>query len=71
MRCLDLMSRPIHVSRQDDTVAHCAQVMRDHGVGFAPVVDDARLVGVLADRDLAVRVLADGASSTSAGRALQ
>lgn len=66
MRCGDLMSRPIHVCRQDDTAAHCAQTMREHGVGFVPVVDeDARLVGVVTDRDLALRVLADSGPPTT------
>lgn len=47
--------------RPDTTVAACAQMMRDDRIGFVPVVDEAgALRGVVTDRDLAVRVLAEG-----------
>jgi CBS domain-containing protein len=60
MLCRDVMKRKVFVCREDDTVAQCARVMRDEGIGFIPVVDDQGLVsGVVTDRDLAVRVLAD------------
>jgi CBS domain-containing protein len=40
--------------------------MRDANVGFLPVCDDAkRVIGTLTDRDLAVRVLAEGLSPNS------
>jgi CBS domain-containing protein len=35
-------------------------MMRDEDVGFAPIVDGDRLVGTLTDRDIAVRVVAEG-----------
>jgi CBS domain-containing protein len=34
--------------------------MRDEDVGIAPIVEGDRLVGVLTDRDVAVRVVAEG-----------
>ena len=42
------------------TVAYAAKMMRDEDVGIAPIVEGDRLVGVLTDRDIAVRVVADG-----------
>jgi CBS domain-containing protein len=43
------------------TVESCARMMKDNNVGFLPVVDaEKRVVGVITDRDLAVRVLAEG-----------
>jgi CBS domain-containing protein len=44
----------------DKTVAYAAKMMRDEDVGIAPIVDGDRLVGVLTDRDIAVRVVAEG-----------
>jgi len=43
------------------TVRDAAVRMRDSRIGFFPVLDDSgQLVGVVTDRDLAVRVVADG-----------
>jgi CBS domain-containing protein len=44
----------------DKSVAYAAKMMRDEDVGIAPVVEGDRLVGVLTDRDIAVRVVAEG-----------
>ena len=44
----------------DETVAYAAKMMRDEDVGIAPIVEGNRLVGVLTDRDIAVRVVAEG-----------
>lgn len=42
------------------SILEVAEVMRDNDVGDVMVVEDGRLVGVLTDRDIAVRVLAAG-----------
>src|SRR5919205_187096 len=42
------------------TVAYAARMMRDEDVGVAPIVEGDKLVGVLTDRDVAVRVVAEG-----------
>jgi len=47
----------------DKTVAYAAKMMRDEDVGIAPIVEGDRLVGVLTDRDIAVRVVAEGGDS--------
>ena len=44
----------------DKSVAYAAKMLRDEDVGIAPVVEGDRLVGVLTDRDIAVRVVAEG-----------
>jgi CBS domain-containing protein len=44
----------------DKPVAYAAKMMRDEDVGMAPIVEGDRLVGVLTDRDIAVRVVAEG-----------
>jgi CBS domain-containing protein len=63
MLCRDVMKKKVFVCHEDDTVAQCARTMRDQNIGFIPIVDDEGLVsGVVTDRDLAVRVLAEGLS---------
>jgi CBS domain-containing protein len=44
----------------DKSVAYAAQMMRDENVGFAPIVEGDRIAGTLTDRDIAVKVVAEG-----------
>jgi CBS domain-containing protein len=44
----------------DKPVVHAAKMMKDEGVGLAPVVEGERLVGTLTDRDIVTRVVAEG-----------
>ena len=44
----------------DKSITYAAKMMRDEDVGLAPIVEGDRLVGVLTDRDIAVRVVAEG-----------
>jgi CBS domain-containing protein len=41
-------------------VAYAAKMMRDEDVGLAPIVEGDHLVGTLTDRDIAIRVVAEG-----------
>ena len=42
------------------TVVEAARLMKDEDAGIAPIVDGDRLVGTLTDRDIAIRVVAEG-----------
>jgi CBS domain-containing protein len=44
-----------------DPVVNAARLMREDHVGSLPVVDEGRLVGMITDRDIAMRVVAEGA----------
>jgi CBS domain-containing protein len=44
----------------DESVAYAAKMMREEDVGLAPVVEAERLVGMLTDRDITIRVVAEG-----------
>jgi CBS domain-containing protein len=48
-----------------DTIVDAAKAMRDEDAGAVPIKDGDRLVGVLTDRDIAVRVVAEGKDPTS------
>ncbi len=60
MKCEDVMLTLVFKCDESSTVAECAQLMRDEQLGFVPVLDaQLNVVGVVTDRDLAVRVLAE------------
>jgi CBS domain-containing protein len=56
----DLMTENPSSCAPSTAVAEAAKVMAREDVGSVPVVDGGRLVGVVTDRDLVVRVLAEG-----------
>jgi CBS domain-containing protein len=61
MLCRELMKRDVARCMEALSVEDCARMMKDNNIGFLPVVDqDKRVVGVITDRDLAIRVLAEG-----------
>jgi CBS domain-containing protein len=60
LSCRDVMTSDIVVLGTGESVAMAARKMRDLNVGFLPVcTSDQRLLGVVTDRDLALRVLAE------------
>ena len=56
----ELMTKNPCAIDADKSVAYAAKMMRDEDVGLAPIVEADRLVGTLTDRDIAVRVVAEG-----------
>ena len=60
MKVQDIMTRCVRSIGPTDSIAKAAALMAEHDVGLLPVVDDGRLVGIVTDRDLAVRGLAHG-----------
>jgi CBS domain-containing protein len=56
----DIMTRDVHYVRPDSTVREAAAQMRDFEVGCLPVIDSERVVGLLTDRDIAIRAVAEG-----------
>jgi len=55
------MTKDPECLRREDTARRAAEVMRDKDCGVVPVIDDARrVIGIVTDRDLAVRVISYG-----------
>jgi CBS domain-containing protein len=46
--------------RAGDSVVDAAKLMRGEETGIAPIVEDGRLIGVVTDRDITIRVVAEG-----------
>ena len=60
MHIRDVMTPNPRTVTPDDTIQSAAQIMRDEDTGAVPVVDNGRPVGMLTDRDIVVRAVADG-----------
>jgi CBS domain-containing protein len=61
-KCKDIMTRNPVCCLKTDSVEHAAELMKQRDIGPLPVVEDNRskkLVGIVTDRDLAIKVLAD------------
>ena len=65
MKLREIMTRDVEVVHPEDTLQTAAQKMRDRDIGFLPVCDGDRLIGVLSDRDVIVRAVADGVNSSA------
>ena len=56
----DAMTENPRTLAPDATIVDAARAMRDEDAGIMPVVEGYRLDGVITDRDIAVRVVAEG-----------
>jgi len=59
-RCSEIMAKNVKTATRDMPVRDAAIQMRDGDVGSVPVVEDGKLVGIVTDRDIVIRVLAEG-----------
>ena len=60
MQVQDLMTHDVTTVHPEESLAKAARLMADLDIGVLPVEDDDRLIGMVTDRDLAVRGLAQG-----------
>jgi CBS domain-containing protein len=56
----EVMSSEVHTIRPDASIEEAAQEMRDGDFGLLPVANNGQLLGVITDRDIAVRAVAEG-----------
>jgi len=62
MKVSDAMTSQVSVARPTDTIRQVAQTMAKVDSGVVPVVDDGKVVGLVTDRDIVLRVVAEGRS---------
>ena len=60
MKVRDIMTASPACCSPSDSLRDAARIMRDSDCGAVPVVENDRVVGIITDRDLAVRALAEG-----------
>jgi CBS domain-containing protein len=65
MKIRDVMTPNPRTVSPNDTIQAAARVMLEQDTGAVPVVDNGRVLAVVTDRDIVVRVVAEGGSFTS------
>ena len=60
MRVSDAMTAAVRITQPQQTIAEAARTMADIDAGVLPVADGDRLVGMVTDRDIAIRAVALG-----------
>src|SRR5689334_7365608 len=56
----DFMTRNVEKIEPDDSVRRAAELLKTHDIGSLPVCEGKTVVGMLTDRDIVVRVVAEG-----------
>jgi CBS domain-containing protein len=56
----DVMTPNPECVSEKDSVLQVARIMRDQDTGVVPVVDGKKVIGMITDRDIVVRAIADG-----------
>ena len=65
MRCREIMTSNVRTASPDQPLQEVAAMMRDGDVGSLPVVADGKLVGIITDRDIVVRAVAEGEEASA------
>ena len=64
MKVREIMSKDIASLKSDDRVERAAQLMKQYNCGSIPVCTQDKLIGIVTDRDIAVRSVASGKDVT-------
>ncbi len=60
MRVRDIMTKNVATASLDSTLEDVASMMKEDDTGAIPVVDDGELAGIVTDRDIVIRCIAEG-----------
>ena len=65
MRCREIMTKNVKTAGSNSSLREVATLMREGDMGAVPVVDEGKLIGIVTDRDIVVRGVADAMESTT------
>ncbi|MDI3469738.1 MAG: CBS domain protein [Pseudolabrys sp.] len=60
MKVSEIMTREVELAHPSETITHAAKLMASLDAGALPVADGDRLVGMITDRDIAIRGVGQG-----------
>jgi len=66
MNISDVMTRKVDFIDPDLSLTEACQHMRDHDIGMLPIGEKDRLIGVITDRDICIRAIAEGRDPATA-----
>lgn len=64
-RCREIMTQNVTTATREMSLRKVARLMRDGDVGSLPVTEDKKLVGIVTDRDIVVRAVAEGRDAST------
>jgi len=65
MQIRNVMTQNVSTVQQDSSVSEAASIMKDLNVGAVPVCEGKKPVGILTDRDITIRNVADARDANS------
>lgn len=64
MKVREIMTTEVATAQPDSTLEEVASMMKEEDTGAIPVLDEDELVGIITDRDIVVRCIAEGKDAT-------
>ncbi len=65
MKAKEIMSKDVAWVQADESVECAAKLMKQHGCGSIPVCCEGKIEGIVTDRDIALRCIAEGKDAKS------
>src|SRR6185295_4707011 len=59
MRVKDIMTKLVFIIPKETSIKDAARIMRDNRIGLLPIGEKENIIGVITDRDIAIRVIAE------------
>ncbi len=64
-RCREIMTRKVTTANRETSIKDVAVLMRDGDMGAMPIIENGKLVGIVTDRDMVVRGVAENKTADS------
>lgn len=65
MEIRDIMTEGCTTLAPGDTLKRAAEMMKSEDIGILPVAENDKLIGMISDRDIVIRAVADGRAADS------
>ncbi|MEW9503343.1 CBS domain-containing protein [Jeotgalibacillus marinus] len=59
MNVRDVMTDAVETCEKTDSIEHVAELMKERDIGILPVLDQGKIIGMVSDRDLVIRGVAE------------